>query len=77
MRSNLNEEKRKTEKQVALFDLVNDIKGCTPLLLSSHRKLEFQIEAFLLQKRKEDGTPYALKSKPLALFLFNDVLEAC
>ncbi|GAB6020167.1 hypothetical protein CHUAL_002893 [Chamberlinius hualienensis] len=68
---NINEDKRKTEGQLAMFRLVNDIENCPPNLLSSHRHFITSADAVEL------GNGLSGKGDPLTLFLFTDVLEIC
>ena len=37
----INEDKRKTESQRQMFDIVHEIDGCPPTILSSHRYCGF------------------------------------
>lgn len=76
----MNEGKRKTEGQFAMFDLVEDIKDCPPWLLSSKRKLLCQVDAklLILGETTECGEVppiQPMKAHTLTLFLFTDVLE--
>ncbi|XP_035205764.1 protein ECT2-like isoform X2 [Stegodyphus dumicola] len=67
----INEDKRKTEGQVEMFDIVNDIENCPPNLLSSHRKLVAKTDM-------QEITDLLLKKGgPITMFLFTDVLEIC
>lgn len=74
--SYINEDKRKTEGQIAMFDIVNDIEGCPASILSSSRQFIAQIDVkLLLSQEKESIAP--LKGYTLTLFLFTDLLEVC
>ncbi|KAI1285925.1 Protein ECT2 [Halotydeus destructor] len=72
----VNEGKRVTEGQLAMFDLIHDIKDCPASLLSAHRKFICRVDAKLLQQ-DDDKSVYALRGQTLTLFLFTDVLEIC
>ncbi|GIY99693.1 protein ECT2 [Caerostris extrusa] len=67
----INEDKRKTEGQVEMFDIVNDIENCPPNLLSSHRNLIFRADL------QEVTDMLCKKSGTITMFLFTDVLEIC
>lgn len=67
----INEDKRKTEIQLAIFDIFNDIEKCPPHLVSSHRKLVSKCEVTEL-----DGS-LSRRGDSLVLFLFNDTLVVC
>ncbi|GFT90886.1 protein ECT2 [Nephila pilipes] len=67
----INEDKRKTEGQVEMFDIVNDIENCPPNLLSSHRNLVYKTDM------QEVTDMLNKKSGVVTMFLFNDVLEIC
>lgn len=69
--TNINEDKRKTEGQVAMFDIVNDIENCPPNLLSSHRS--FVTKADMI----ELSNSLSGKGDSLTMFLFTDSLEIC
>uniref|UniRef100_A0A182FD87 Protein ECT2 n=1 Tax=Anopheles albimanus TaxID=7167 RepID=A0A182FD87_ANOAL len=67
----INEDKRKTEGQMALFDIFNDIDNCPPHLVSSHRNFVSRCEV------TELSDSLSGRGDPLVLFLFNDTLEVC
>ncbi|XP_065314445.1 protein ECT2-like isoform X2 [Gordionus sp. m RMFG-2023] len=67
----INEGKRKTETQLHMFEIVNDIENCPPNLLSSQRTFIFK--AFVQGLTNEPS----VKGRHLAIFLFNDCLEIC
>jgi hypothetical protein len=69
--SHLNEDKRKTECQVAMFEVVNDIEGGTALL-SSRRLFLDKIDAKLILKEADELVCH--KGHTLTLFLFTDIL---
>ncbi|CAF1277389.1 unnamed protein product, partial [Didymodactylos carnosus] len=65
----LNEERGKTENQVTMFTIVNNIDNCPPELLSAHRHY---IDKFdLIELSQELGG----KGTHLTLFLFSDCIE--
>ncbi|KAK6644547.1 hypothetical protein RUM43_000814 [Polyplax serrata] len=70
--THINEDKRKTEAQLAMFDLFNEIDNCPPHLISSHRSLVAKCECVelteILSSKKGDC---------LVLLLFTDTLEVC
>lgn len=72
----VNEDKRKTENQIAMFDIVNNIEGCPPSLLSAQRKLSCKVEARLLFLNSESEV-IPSKSHKIVLFLFSDLIEIC
>ncbi|XP_014677396.1 PREDICTED: protein ECT2-like [Priapulus caudatus] len=67
----INEDKRKTEGQVVMFDIVNDIDNCPADLLSSHR--QFVTKADMVELNDSVGH----RGDNLTMFLFNDRLEIC
>ncbi|XP_064455687.1 protein ECT2-like [Ornithodoros turicata] len=69
---NINEGKRKTESQVVMFDIFNDIENCPPNLLSGHRFFVCCIDAVEIG----DGG-LSRRGDNLVLYLFSDVLELC
>ena len=73
--AHLNEDKRKTEGQIAMFDIINDIEECPASLLSANRHFVCKSDAKLILKNENKALP--MKSCILTLFLFNDVLEIC
>lgn len=73
--AHLNEDKRKTEGQIAMFDIINDIEECPASLLSANRHFLCKSDAKLILKNENKALP--MKSYVLTLFLFNDVLEIC
>jgi len=73
--AHLNEDKRKTEGQIAMFDIINDIEECPASLLSANRHFLCKSDAKLILKNENKALP--MKSYVMTLFLFNDVLEIC
>lgn len=69
--THINEDKRKTEGQVAMFEVVNDIEGGEHLL-SSKRHFLTKIDAKIILKELDSLVAY--KHHSLTLFLFSDVL---
>ncbi|XP_061194759.1 protein ECT2-like isoform X2 [Saccostrea echinata] len=69
--THINEDKRKTENQVVMFDIMNEIDNCPATLLSSHRS--FVSKADVIELSDE----LCGRSLPLSLFLFTDTLEIC
>ncbi|KAF8767592.1 Protein ECT2 like protein [Argiope bruennichi] len=67
----INEDKRKTEGQVEMFDIVNDIENCPANLLSSHRSLVCKMDV------QEITDMFTKKNGAVTMFLFTDVLEIC
>lgn len=70
--AHVNEDKRKTEDIVAMFEIVNDIEGA-PSLLSAQRHFCLKVDAKLLVS--ENGIPVFYKGHTFSLFLFNDCIE--
>ncbi|XP_065214544.1 protein ECT2 isoform X3 [Planococcus citri] len=69
--AHINEDKRKTEGQVALFDIFNEIENCPAYLVSSHRCFISRCEVTELSDNLSG------RGNPLVLFLFSDVIEVC
>ncbi|XP_023233462.1 protein ECT2-like, partial [Centruroides sculpturatus] len=67
--NHINENKRKTESQVVMFDIVNDIENCPAHLLSSHRSFIVEIEVQEMEDNFND------KGDMITMFLFTDMLE--
>ncbi|KAM8875337.1 protein ECT2 [Spinachia spinachia] len=67
--THINEDKRKTEGQKQIFDVVYEVDGCPANLLSSHRILVHRVETIALGDQPCDRGEY------VTLFLFNDCLE--
>ncbi|KAM8805170.1 protein ECT2 isoform 2-T2 [Eudromia elegans] len=67
--THINEDKRKTEAQRQIFDVVYEVDGCPANLLSSHRSLIQRLETVAL------GDDLCDKGEQVTLFLFNDCLE--
>ncbi|XP_066258716.1 protein ECT2 isoform X1 [Euwallacea similis] len=71
--THINEDKRKAEGQVTLFNIFNDIDNCPPDIVSSHRS--YVTKAEVVQLSSSEGL--ASKGSSLVLFLFSDKLEIC
>uniref|UniRef100_A0A8C7YTT8 Epithelial cell transforming 2 n=1 Tax=Oryzias sinensis TaxID=183150 RepID=A0A8C7YTT8_9TELE len=67
--THINEDKRKTEGQKQIFDVVYEVDGCPANLLSSHRCLVQKVETVALGDQPCD------RGEQVTLFLFNDCLE--
>ncbi|MBN3309701.1 ECT2 protein, partial [Amia calva] len=67
--THINEDKRKTEGQKQIFDVVYEVDGCPANLLSSHRILVQRVETIALGEKPCD------RGEHVTLFLFNDCLE--
>ncbi|XP_075997609.1 protein ECT2 isoform X2 [Genypterus blacodes] len=67
--THINEDKRKTEGQKQIFDVVYEVDGCPANLLSSHRNLVYRVETIALGEQPCD------RGENVTLFLFNDCLE--
>nr|XP_023966834.1 protein ECT2 isoform X5 [Chrysemys picta bellii] len=67
--THINEDKRKTEAQRLIFDVVYEVDGCPANLLSSHRSLVQRLETVAL------GDDLCDRGEQVTLFLFNDCLE--
>ncbi|KAK9879703.1 hypothetical protein WA026_006763 [Henosepilachna vigintioctopunctata] len=71
--THINEDKRKTEGQVTLFNIFNEIDNCPPDMVSSHRSFIAKCEVIQLSSTDVISS----KGNNLALFLFSDQLEVC
>uniref|UniRef100_A0A8C8RD20 Epithelial cell transforming 2 n=1 Tax=Pelusios castaneus TaxID=367368 RepID=A0A8C8RD20_9SAUR len=67
--THINEDKRKTEAQRQIFEVVYEVDGCPANLLSSHRNLVQRLETVAL------GDDLCDRGEQVTLFLFNDCLE--
>lgn len=67
----INEDKRKTERQLAMFDIFNEIDHCPPHLVSSHRSFVAKCDVMELTESLSG------RGDHLVLFLFTDTLEVC
>ncbi|XP_076454134.1 protein ECT2-like [Babylonia areolata] len=69
--THINEDKRKTEGQMVMFDIINDIDNCPATLLSSHRSFVSRIDVVELTDS------LCRRGDPLSLFIFTDSIEVC
>ncbi|XP_066266141.1 protein ECT2-like isoform X1 [Branchiostoma lanceolatum] len=67
----INEDKRRTEGQVQMFDVVNEVEGCPADVLSSHRQFIGRVDVLELGGEHE----LCGKGEYLTLFLMSDLLE--
>ncbi|XP_067646398.1 uncharacterized protein pbl isoform X1 [Eurosta solidaginis] len=67
----INEDKRKTESRMAIFDIFNDIEGCPPHLVSSNRSFISKCEV------TELSDSLSGRGDSLLLYLFSDTIEVC
>ncbi|KAM9848588.1 protein ECT2 [Aulostomus maculatus] len=67
--THINEDKRRTDGQKQIFDVVYEVDGCPANLLSSHRSLVHRVETIALGDQPCD------RGEHVTLFLFNDCLE--
>ncbi|XP_041125551.1 protein ECT2 isoform X1 [Polyodon spathula] len=67
--THINEDKRKTEGQKQIFDVVYEVDNCPANLLSSHRSLVHRVETISLGDKPCD------RGENVTLFLFSDCLE--
>ncbi|KAK4293207.1 hypothetical protein Pmani_034076 [Petrolisthes manimaculis] len=67
----INDDKRKTEAKLKLFEIHNDIEMCPPNLVASHRMYMSRVDV------TELSDSCSGRGDTLTLFLFNDVLEIC
>ncbi|XP_071644655.1 protein ECT2 isoform X6 [Temnothorax longispinosus] len=67
----INEDKRKTERQVAMFEVFKEIDNCPPNLVSSHRSFISKCDVM------EVTEGLSGRGDHLVLFLFTDTLEVC
>ncbi|XP_065349665.1 protein ECT2 [Cloeon dipterum] len=67
----INEDKRKTEGQVALFEIFNEIENCPADIVASHRTYVQRCDV------DEFSNELYGRGEHLTLFLFSDMLEIC
>ena len=68
--THLNEEKRRTEGQIHIFDIYSEIENCPPSVVSSHRSFVTRAECVELASEHQ----LCGKGYELTLFLFTDIL---
>ncbi|XP_050308869.1 protein ECT2 isoform X2 [Anthonomus grandis grandis] len=69
----INEDKRKADGQMTLFNIFNEIDNCPPDLVSSLR--HYVIKADVIQLSSSEGL--ASKGSGLVLYVFSDRVEVC
>ncbi|XP_072742510.1 protein ECT2-like isoform X2 [Anoplolepis gracilipes] len=67
----INEDKRKMERQLAMFNIFNEIDKCPPHLVSSHRLFINKCDVMEIHEE------LSKQGDQLVLFLFTDVLIIC
>lgn len=67
--THINEDKRKTECQVQMFEILRDVDACPAYVLSSHRKYVTKADTFEL------SDTICGKGEAVTIFLFNDSME--
>lgn len=67
--THINEDKRKTEGQVQMFEILRDVDNCPAYVLSSHRVYVSKADTFEL------SDTICGKGQAVTIFLFNDSLE--
>jgi protein ECT2 len=80
----INEDKRRTESQRQMFDIFNDIEGCPPMLVSSHRCFISKCEVVeletseTLRSAKNDHVPMhnLNRQQILQLFMENTLVQS-
>lgn len=69
--TNINEDKRKTEQQMHMFEMMKDIEECPANLLSSHRSFISRFDVVEVSSVTGKGS----KTLYVTLFLFSDSME--
>ncbi|XP_073255407.1 protein ECT2-like [Porites lutea] len=67
--THINEDKRKTEGQVQMFEILRDVDGCPAYVLSSHRVYVTKADTFEL------SDTICGKGEAVTIFLFSDSME--
>nr|XP_039252032.1 protein ECT2-like [Styela clava] len=67
--THINEDKRKTESQKQIFDIVYEVEGCPPTIVSSHRQFVTRSELISVDDNLTS------KGDHVCLFLFTDCVE--
>uniref|UniRef100_H2YI26 DH domain-containing protein n=1 Tax=Ciona savignyi TaxID=51511 RepID=H2YI26_CIOSA len=65
----INEDKRKTESQKQIFDIVYEVEGCPPTIVSSHRQFVARAEMIVVDDN------LCNKGDHISLFVFSDCIE--
>ncbi|XP_071950219.1 protein ECT2-like [Antedon mediterranea] len=74
----INEDKRKTEGHTQMFDVISEIDGVPPTLLSAHRSFVTRIDTIEIGDREHGkGDNFSEKGGSVSMFLFTDLLEIC
>ncbi|XP_072034093.1 protein ECT2-like [Amphiura filiformis] len=74
----INEDKRKTDGHTQMFDIVNDIEGVPPHLLSAHRSFIMRADTIEIgDSESKKGDNFSVKGGNVTMFLFSDTLEIC
>ncbi|XP_033121146.1 protein ECT2-like [Anneissia japonica] len=74
----INEDKRKTEGHTQMFDVISEIDGVPPTLLSAHRSYVTRIDTIEIGDREHGkGDNFSEKGGSVSMFLFTDLLEIC
>ncbi|CAI8002154.1 Protein ECT2 [Geodia barretti] len=66
--THINEDKRKTESQMQMFEVLRDIEDCPATVLSSHRQFLRRLDLLDISRGHSRGDP-------LALYIFSDSME--
>nr|CAB3240785.1 protein ECT2 [Phallusia mammillata] len=67
--THINEDKRKTESQRQIFDIVYEVDGCPPTIVSSHRQFVARAEMLAVDDN------LCSKGDHISLFMFSDCVE--
>lgn len=67
--THINEDKRKTESQKQIFDIYNEVEGCPPTFISSHRQFITRAEVIAIDDNLTG------KGDHVCLLLFSDCVE--
>lgn len=74
----INQDKRTADSRTQMFDIINDIEGVPPDLLSAHRTFIQRVEAVeLADKEAGKGNNFTEKGCTISMILFSDALEIC
>ncbi|XP_078493396.1 protein ECT2 isoform X4 [Ciona intestinalis] len=67
--THINEDKRKTESQRQIFDIVYEVEGCPPTIVSSHRQFVARAEVIAVDDN------LCNKGDHITFFIFSDCME--